>query len=180
MKPCTCCRSCWSEWFLLWIRMGKQRLITQAKTSGKFPAGLGSCGSGHGSREKLVLAALRNVGPACQSRYGGSFGQRRSLSSLEYSVVYDLHKAISPETWGGKWLPAPSASLGSISIKVVNSVSGHGWLLLLSINYSCLSASLKLPTSIECGQITMGDSGQLKGYISGLSFPICTVKGCTR
>lgn len=59
--------------------------------------GGGSCGADHRPTEKLVPATLGNARPACQSQRGGSFGQGRSLSSLEYSVVYDLYKAISPE-----------------------------------------------------------------------------------
>lgn len=85
------------------------------KTSRKFPGGWGSWGSDHKPREKLVLAAWRNARPACQSRQGGSFGQGRSLSSLKYSVVYDLHKAISPGRWGESGYQHPSPLWGPLT-----------------------------------------------------------------
>ena len=79
---CSCCGSCWSELFLSWVRTGK-RGPTTPKALWEIPRGLRSWGSDHKPRGRLVLTSLRNARPACQSRQGGSFGQREVTLIIE-------------------------------------------------------------------------------------------------
>jgi hypothetical protein len=74
----------------------EEHTITTPKDTWEIPRRVEIWCSGHRPRENpIILAILGNARAMCQSRQDGSLGQGRPLSSWKYSVVYDLHKAVS-------------------------------------------------------------------------------------
>lgn len=146
----------------------KQGLIT-SQSSWEIPRGLRSWGSGPQAQRKAGSYISKECQACLSIKAGGSFGQREVTLIIEIPVVYDLHKAISPGRWGE--VVTSTLCLSWSINRVVNAVLGHGWLVLLSINY-CLSASPEHPASIGSSPDT---AGQLLGNSPSPSGPQASI-----